>query len=207
MSPSPPGPRASFTTPSRLRSCINYANEKLQALFTEAVFVETLKAYEQEGIDVEEITYQDNSSLIELFEVPITGVLALLTEECIVPKGSDAAFCEKVHAAHGRSIALGKVKGSSTQEAFSIEHFAGPVAYSTHGWLDKNKDPLNGDLVVLMQFCDNSLVKDLFSEQATAPIAGQKFKSTKFRGVIDTFKAQLADLVCPPSFPCVRAPK
>ena len=41
-----------------------------QALFTKSVFVETLKAYEQDGIDAAEITYKDNKDLLELFDAP-----------------------------------------------------------------------------------------------------------------------------------------
>ena len=44
-----------------------------------------------------------------------------------------------------------RVKGQAATEGFAIEHFAGSVTYTTKLWLDKNKDPLNGDLMVLMQ--------------------------------------------------------
>eukprot|EP00967_Tisochrysis_lutea_P095859 scaffold140063_cov33-Tisochrysis_lutea.AAC.2 len=174
--------------------CINFANEKLQALFTKTVFAETIKAYKQDGIDAADITYTDNSDLITLFEAPQTGLLAVLTEECLIPKGTDEAFTEKVMAAHPKSSVLTRMKGVSAREGFGINHFAGPVSYSTIAWLDKNKDPLNGDLVVLMQFSDNALLQDLFTvkEEATP---GKKFKSTKFRGVIETFRSQLTDLV------------
>ena len=40
-----------------------------------------------------------------------------------------------------------------------IQHFAGDVTYGTEGWLNKNKDPLNGDLMVLMQFSANTVLK------------------------------------------------
>ena len=50
--------------------CINFANEKLQALFTKAVFLETIEAYKADGIDADAITYTDNATLIELFDAP-----------------------------------------------------------------------------------------------------------------------------------------
>ena len=49
---------------------------------------ETLKAYKQDGISADEITYVDNKHLIELFDKPQHGLWAILTEECMVPKGS-----------------------------------------------------------------------------------------------------------------------
>lgn len=68
------------------------------------------------------------------------------------------------------------------------------VTYSTTGWLDKNKDPLNGDLVVLMQFADNPTLRALFTEEPAAPGGRQKIKSNKFKGVVDNFRTQLNDL-------------
>ena len=45
------------------------------------------------------------------------------------------------------------------------------------------------------QFSDNTTLKELFTPDDTAPAApGTKFKSNKFKGVIDTFRVQLQDL-------------
>jgi len=184
-----------FQSNSLEQLCINFANEKLQALFTKTVFIETIEAYKQDGIDAAEIVYVDNAPLIELFDAPKVGLWALLTEECMIPKGSDAGFCEKVHGANPKSNVLQTLKGSSRSEGFMVEHFAGSVGYSTKNWLNKNKDPLNGDLVVLMQFADNSTLRSIFGEQeSSAPSAGQKFKSNKFQGIINTFRSQLNEL-------------
>ena len=175
--------------------CINFANEKLQALFTKAVFKETIAAYEADGIKADEITYQDNASLIEMFDTPKVGLWAVLTEECVVPKGTDGGFSEKLHAAQKGCKVISIVKGKAASEGFGIAHFAGAVTYSSNGWLNKNKDPLNGDLMVLMQFSDNAVLKALFSQQVEAPAAGQKFKSNKFKGVVDAFRTGLDSLV------------
>ena len=76
------------------------------------------------------------------------GLWATLSEECVVPKGSDEGFTEKLHQAQKGSKVMLRVKGQAATEGFAIEHFAGSVTYTTKLWLDKNKDPLNGDLVV-----------------------------------------------------------
>jgi len=184
-----------FKSNSLEQLCINFANEKLQALFTKTVFIETIEAYKQDGIDADEINYTDNKDLIALFETPKTGLWALLTEECMIPKGSDGGFTEKVHDTWKASTTLTAVRGSSVREGFQIDHFAGQVNYSTKLWLDKNKDPLNGDLVVLMQFSDNATLRQIFTEsQESAPAPGAKFKSNKFQGIISTFRTQLNEL-------------
>ena len=68
------------------------------------------------------------------------------------------------------------------------------MTYSTSGWLDKNKDPLSGDLSVLMQFADNATLSALFTEEQAPPGGKQKIKSNKFKGVVDTFRVQLEEL-------------
>jgi myosin protein heavy chain len=183
-----------FASNSLEQLCINFANEKLQSLFTRAVFVETLRAYEADGISADEITYVDNAHIIRLFDEPKVGVWSLLTEECIVPKGSDGGFGEKLHMAQKKAGALSAVKGHTPSEAFTLAHFAGAVPYTTAGWLDKNKDPLGGDLLVLMQFSQNSTLQSLFESTAAPAAPGTKFKSNKFKGVVDTFRTQLDDL-------------
>uniref|UniRef100_A0A7S2DIW8 Myosin motor domain-containing protein n=1 Tax=Haptolina brevifila TaxID=156173 RepID=A0A7S2DIW8_9EUKA len=186
-----------FKVNSLEQLCINFTNEKLQALFTKTVFEETLKAYAADGIDAAEITYTDNKELLAMFDVPNTGLFNLLAEECMVPKGSDKGFTEKLHDAQKKGSPLSQVKGLQRSDGFQITHFAGSVTYSTKDWLNKNKDPLNGDLVVLMQFSDNRVLRDLFTDDSTAPPAGgkgAKFKSNKFKGVVDTFRTQLTAL-------------
>merc|ERR1740136_8361 len=184
-----------FKNNSLEQLCINFANEKLQALFTKCVFKETIAAYATEGIQADEITFKDNKDLIEMFEQPKTGMWAVLNEECVVPKGTDKGFTEKLLEAHKKNAeVIATVKGKSAGEGFCIKHFAGDVTYSTGSWLNKNKDPLNGDLMVLMQFSDNAVLKEMFSAEAAPPGAGGKFKSNKFKGIITAFCTGLEQL-------------
>lgn len=182
-----------FKNNSLEQLCINFANEKLQALFTKCVFKETIAAYAAEGIQADEITFKDNKDLITMFEQPKTGMWAVLNEECVVPKGTDKGFTEKLLDAHKKNAeVIATVKGKSAGEGFCIKHFAGDVTYGTEGWLNKNKDPLNGDLMVLMQFSANTVLKELFSAEAQP--SGGKFKSNKFKGIITAFCTGLDQL-------------
>ena len=135
-----------------------------------------------------------------MFEMPKTGMWAILNEECVIPKGTDDGFTEKLHDANRKSTVISTVKGKSAKEGFSVAHFAGAVTYSTKNWLTKNKDPLNGDLMVLMQFSDNADLKALFGAEAAPAAPGGKFKSNKFKGVVDTFRTQLNGACAVPPF-------
>ena len=85
----------------------------LQALFTKAVFLETIEAYKADGIDADAITYEDNSAIIELFEAAKIGLWATLSEECVVPKGSDEGFAQKLHQSQKGSAVMARVKGQA----------------------------------------------------------------------------------------------
>ena len=59
--------------------CINYANEKLQQKFTRDIFQTVMEEYKFEGIALDDITYDDNTDVLDLIEGR-TGLLAMLNE-------------------------------------------------------------------------------------------------------------------------------
>ena len=69
--------------------CINYANEKLQKHFIDAVGRLQHEDYVREGISTAALVFPDNSAQILLIDGRM-GVLSLLDEECALPKGSEA---------------------------------------------------------------------------------------------------------------------
>ena len=81
---------------------INYTNEQLQAIFNEIIFNAAQAENVAEGIpadafDAEAVT---NAQALALFTAPRRGLFALLNEECIFPKGSDATFTLKLFKEH-----------------------------------------------------------------------------------------------------------
>merc|ERR1712238_354143 len=82
--------------------CINYANEKLQQKFTLDIFRSVQQEYEYEGIELEEVTFSDNADVLDLVEGRM-GLISVLNEECIRPKGNDVAFVAKVYTMNKES--------------------------------------------------------------------------------------------------------
>ena len=76
--------------------CINFANEKLQRLFLSTLFEATAAMYRDEGLHVEHTSYVDNQPVVDLIGGNPTSLMAMLTEECIFPKGSDVLYLQKV---------------------------------------------------------------------------------------------------------------
>lgn len=75
--------------------CINYTNEKLQQKFTSDVLQNVQAEYREEGLDWANIDYKDNNDVLDLLEGKL-GFIALLNEECLMPKGSNSNFLNKI---------------------------------------------------------------------------------------------------------------
>ena len=86
------------------------------------------------------------------------------------PKATDETFKEKLYNNHlGKSPSFTKPKiGMKGAEGahFSISHYAGMVPYSITGWLEKNKDPLNDNVVELFKKAGNPLLPKVFADPA-----------------------------------------
>jgi myosin heavy subunit len=91
------------------------------------------------------------------------GVMALLDEECCFPKATDKSFVEKLMGEHGKHPKFQKPDFRSTCD-FSLFHYAGKVEYSAEKWLMKNMDPLNDNIVKLLQSSSDSFVSLIWKD-------------------------------------------
>lgn len=183
--------------------CINFANETLQQQFNEYVFKMEQKEYEAQGVDWKYVEYSDNQEVLNLISQRPTGILPLIDEECLMPKGNDTTLASKLYReldTHPRFLA------SRTQKAkgmFVVAHYAGDVEYSTSGFLDKNKDllhqeavdlflnvPREGNFVRLLCEFGNSFPRAKSSPRSRASVSKQRGASVCWQ-----FKEQLSDLL------------
>lgn len=175
--------------------CINYANEKLQQKFTEDVFRSVQEEYEYEGIPLKEIHYDDNKDVLELIEGR-SGLLALLNEECIRPKGNDFDYVQKVLQQNKSSRCL--VINRTDRMSFSINHYAGRVMYDGEFFVKSNQDTLPKDLQLCASKCTNFIIQ---GDRASAiPASRTSASSRKESNIVaptvwTKYKGQLTDLM------------
>lgn len=183
--------------------CINYTNEKLQQLFNNTMFIMEQEEYQREGIDWQFIDFGlDLQPTIELIEKPM-GILALLDEECLFPKATEKTLVEKLqktHTHHPKFI----VPELRAKSDFAVVHYAGRVDYSADQWLMKNMDPLNENVVALMQNSTDPFVCGIWKDAEFAGICaaemnetafGVRAKKGMFRTVSHLHKEQLSRLM------------
>merc|ERR1711962_670813 len=177
--------------------CINYTNERLQQFFNHHMFVLEQEEYKKEGIKWESIDFgMDLAKTIDLIEKP-GGILAMLEEECIVPKATDTTYLNKLNKTHaGKSDSYKKPTPKETKQGmgdFILHHYAGSVGYSVAGWLEKNKDPINEHTAQLFSKATEPLVSYLFVDYD--PDKAGKRKGSAFQTVSYRHKEQLKGLM------------
>ncbi|KAH6661885.1 hypothetical protein EV126DRAFT_437096 [Verticillium dahliae] len=159
--------------------CINYTNEKLQQFFNHHMFVLEQEEYAREQIEWQFIDFgRDLQPTIDLIEVsnPI-GIFSCLDEDC----------------------KSNKYRSSRLGQGFVLTHYAAEVEYSTQGWLEKNKDPLNDNITRLLSESTDKHVANLFADCADtdndATGGRSRVKRGLFRTVAQRHKEQLHNLM------------
>ena len=168
--------------------CINFANERLQQQFNEHVFVNEQLEYEREGLNWSTITYQDNQHVIDLISKKPKGLLPILEEYGMLNRSpDDKALLSSFNQAHD-SASVGTNKSSKKgdavevitklysktndpssaytrprfgEESFVVRHYAGNVEYFIAGFLLKNNDSLQDDIMELLRTSTNAFLLNI----------------------------------------------
>merc|ERR1719374_160795 len=174
---------------------INYTNERLQQFFNHHMFVQEQEEYKREGIQWAFVDFgMDLVVTIELIEKKM-GILAMLEEECIVPKATDKTYLEKMMGKHlGKHKSFGKpkpAKKGKPEAHFEVHHYAATVGYNVTGWLFKNKDPVNEAVTGMMGQAGNGVVSLVFTEKDT----GEKKKGSSMMTISAAHRESLMKLM------------
>lgn len=109
-----------------------------------------------------------------------------------MPRATDITFTEKLH--HIWQDRSKKYRPARfPKDGFVVTHYAAEVEYTTEGWLEKNKDPLNDNVSQLLARSTNDHVAKLFSDSDGEDSA--RVKKGLFRTVAQRHKEQLSSLM------------
>uniref|UniRef100_A0A8C3C467 non-specific serine/threonine protein kinase n=1 Tax=Cairina moschata TaxID=8855 RepID=A0A8C3C467_CAIMO len=144
--------------------CINIANEQIQFYFNQHIFALEQMEYQSEGIDAAAVEYEDNRPLLDMFLQKPMGLLSLLDEESRFPQATDLTLVDKFED-NLRCKYFWRPKG--VELSFGIQHYAGKVLYDACAFLEKNRDTLPADIVVVLRTSENKLLQQLFSSPLT----------------------------------------
>eukprot|EP00536_Pseudo-nitzschia_multiseries_P015532 jgi/Psemu1/292062/fgenesh1_pg.904_\ len=153
----------SFKTNSFEQLCINYCNEALQQQFNAFVLKNEQAEYEREGIEWSFIEFPENQDVIDLIDKRGSGILCILDDQCRAPGTSDRSFALDVYnkcKSHARFSANRK---QTAVLQFCVNHYAGPVEYTTNGFVEKNRDELPKEATELLKTSFNPFIRLLSS--------------------------------------------
>ncbi|XP_044840359.1 unconventional myosin-XV-like [Mauremys mutica] len=140
--------------------CINFANERLQHFFSQTVVAQEEEEYTQEELVWIPISKMHNESCLDLIAAKPHGILRILDDQTSLAQATDHTFLQKCHYHHGNNPWYGKPKLPSP--VFTVQHYAGPVTYQVHKFLNKNHDQLRPEVLEIFSQSRLKLVSHLF---------------------------------------------
>jgi len=190
--------------------CINYTNEALQQQFNKFIFKLEQAEYEAEQIEWAFISFPDNQDCLDTIQQKKTGILAMLDDECRLPKGSDKNFAKRMYDVWipgkdqtvSENTRFSATKMQQGRAIFCVRHFAGIVEYRAEtSFMEKNKDEVPLTAQNLLLTAPSQLVRDVFAvqlketEDRSGDSSGTKRGGSQQKTVGQQFKEQLTSLV------------
>jgi myosin-5 len=190
--------------------CINFTNEALQQQFNKFIFKLEQAEYESEKINWAFISFPDNQDCLDTIQQKKTGILAMLDDECRLPRGSDRNFATRMFdqwipekdQTVSENTRFSSTKVQQGKAIFCIRHFAGIVEYRAEtNFMEKNKDEVPLTAQNLLQTAPSQLIQDVYACQLkeTQDRSGDAAKASKSaakqKTVGQQFKEQLVELV------------
>lgn len=151
----------SFTTNSFEQICINYCNEALQQQFNAFVLKNEQEEYKREGIEWSFIEFPENQDVLDLIDKRGSGILSILDDQCRAPGTSDKSFALDLYKKCQGQPRFGASRKQTATLHFSVNHYAGPVEYTTAGFTEKNRDELPKEAIELLAHSMNPFVRTL----------------------------------------------
>ncbi|WVR04387.1 hypothetical protein IAU60_001389 [Kwoniella sp. DSM 27419] len=173
------GPVAMFNSVDQF--CFNLANEKLHNWVLHRLHETPLEEAGSEKLTVTRLPYFDNSECLRMLSDSKGGLISILDEQARKKK-SEPQLLEtlgKRFTAHPSfSLATSNRNGHAS---FTINHYDGPVTYTTENFLERNANETSADILRLLrgngtgshvatdhQGSNNPFIKSLFSAKSIA---------------------------------------
>lgn len=186
---------------------INYANERLQALYIQYIFKNECDIFREEGLEkfISLIKFKDNAGLLKALDSDKNppGIFALTNEACQLSK-DDKYLYNGIKTGNKKQEYIGFNKRKKTE--FIVKHTARDVEYCVDGFVEKNKDEISPLLEEAIQTSTKAIV-EIYSEGAKAKESksenkqsrrgGQsKYLGFKFKSDMDNLIIQLSKCYC-----------
>ena len=168
--------------------------------FSSFILKNEQKEYEKEGIKWDFNDFSENEDVLNLIEKRGTGILGVLDDMCRAPGTTDRVFADTLYKNCSSSACFSADKKQMATIKFTISHYAGPVEYSSEGFVEKNRDQLAKESTEFLKKSQNEFVRELAKIiEASVNVSdgsdgGKDKKGKQATTVGGHFKHQLKDL-------------
>jgi len=175
--------------------CINYANEKIQAKYTEDNFNIVLNEFRAEEIEIREIPGINEPEVLALLERK-SGLISILNDDCTLTTSTARGFVYKLKQLNVKNSCLIQNKLARPTE-FGIKHYAATLTYDAALFIPRNKEVISDELMKCAINCSNEIV----STQSKKTLGGgdgpkKRGKSSQAAAtVLGKFQRQLKTLM------------
>lgn len=171
--------------------CINFCNERAQKLFTSSYFDEEKSLFEKEGLskyilDFKPTTNEEIMRVVDNSKGIPKGIFQGL-EDTIKSNRGDGSFLVNVSDALKNSPLFSKNRLKN--DKFTIYHSCYPVEYTVKDFVEKGRDELPANILVMMDK-NNPKVKLILSKTIQAGL-----DNNKMFNYIDQFKNGISNLI------------
>ncbi|KAM4663491.1 unconventional myosin-XVB-like [Discoglossus pictus] len=156
--------------------CRNFANEQIQYHSTRRLVIQEQAEYAREGLCWVKLTPEGTDTCLELLTDRPHGIFHILDEQSGLAQATDHTFLQKCHYHHGDSRCY--IKPKLPLPVFTLQHYAGPVTYQVHNFLNKNRNELPPAARDVLSQSKLKLLSDLFKQ--TSDVTQQR--AVKSRG-------------------------
>eukprot|EP00966_Prymnesium_polylepis_P289508 6687168-Prymnesium_polylepis.1 len=177
---------------------INFANERLQALFISEAVMRVQAEFKYEGIAFDEAAFKNNTTVVELLDGKVS-ILSLLNSQSVAnTQPDDGRFVQELHNHFGSGKHPDyKAPLATAATQFTVCHFAADVTYTVasaagaEGFVSRNKDTLLPKLPQLMRTSESSFLSSLFPALETRGAAARPPVAQQFRQSMGSLAATL----------------
>nr|XP_056704367.1 myosin XVB [Euleptes europaea] len=154
--------------------------------------------YTQEELIWSPVSRISMASCVDLIAAKPHGILHILDDQTLLPQATDHTFLQKCHYHHANSPWYAKPK--LPLPVFTVQHYAGPVTYQVHKFLNKNHDQLRPEVLEIFSQSHLKLVCSISQRvkelQVSQRKPGHRGQGPKHRSstLVSRFQQSLQDL-------------
>ena len=129
---------------------VNLIEEKVQDFSLHVTFRKELDYLFSEGVEVGVSGNIDNSAILDVLEKVPAGIVSLIEEASLFPRGNDNGLLDKIFSTHTKGKMVRAAGRQAKPTCFFVKHSFGDVLYDADGFVASNKTKPSNDVIALV---------------------------------------------------------